>query len=202
MTAPYEPFFMPIRTAPSAPYFDSNAKQLHAFLQEVDQLSDKAGISQESWIKYAVRYADPNEADIWKDLDEYTGNSYEDFTNAILQFYPECGPMHYVSARPTDAESPEICELTIQDEPIIIIVEEVVYDVSGSNPTECAIIEDKPALTTIPKILDLQGNEIFKANACHASTDTNNEDILMMPNETPSLNNAEINEPEILASDY
>ncbi|KAG2067415.1 hypothetical protein BDR04DRAFT_1027765, partial [Suillus decipiens] len=87
---------------PSAPYFDGNARQLYAFLQEVDQLSDKAGISQESRIKYAVRYADPDEADLWKDLDEYTGRSYEDFTNTILQFYPECRPAHYVSARPLD----------------------------------------------------------------------------------------------------
>ncbi|KAG2067097.1 hypothetical protein BDR04DRAFT_1120726 [Suillus decipiens] len=117
---------------------------------EVDQLSDKAGISQESQIKYAVRYADPNKADLWKDLDKYT----------------ECGPMHYVSAKPADPESPEICELAIQDKPATIIVEEAVYDIPRPNPVECTIIEDKPILaadTAIPEILDPWGKEIFEA---------------------------------------
>ncbi|KAG2073691.1 hypothetical protein BDR04DRAFT_1151791 [Suillus decipiens] len=169
MTTPNEPFFMPICTAPSAPYFN------------VDQLSDKAGISQESWIKYAVRYADPDEADLWKDLDKYTGSSYEDFTNATLQFYPERRPTHYVSTRPLDPKSSDICELIFQDEPVASIAEEVLVNIPSAEPIKCAIIQDNPIVAdvaAIPEILDPLGDEIFEVDISSAPMDIIAEYIL------------------------
>ncbi|KAG2068863.1 hypothetical protein BDR04DRAFT_1157361 [Suillus decipiens] len=193
---------MPICTVTSAPYFDSNARRLYTFLQEVDQLLDKAGISQESQIKYAVRYADPDEADLWKDLDEYTGSSYEDFANAILQFYPECGPMHYVSARPSGPKSSDICELIIQDEPVASNAEEVLDNIPSTDSIECTIIQDNPIVAdvaAIPEILDPIGDELAKAEMLQVTSDIVEDDILTPQNILHSPETVEIDKHKISA---
>ncbi|KAG2073254.1 hypothetical protein BDR04DRAFT_990944, partial [Suillus decipiens] len=79
---------MPLPTLAAAPYFDGNAEELLTFFSIVDQLLAKAGITDKASIKFAVRCTDPDEAELWRDILEYDRNDFEDFTNAVLQFYP------------------------------------------------------------------------------------------------------------------
>ncbi|KAG2075670.1 hypothetical protein BDR04DRAFT_995052, partial [Suillus decipiens] len=79
---------MPLPTSAATLYFDGNAKELLTFFSIVDQLSAKAGITDKASIKFAMRCADLDEAELWRDIPEYDGNDFEDFANAVLQFYP------------------------------------------------------------------------------------------------------------------
>ncbi|KAG2063426.1 hypothetical protein BDR04DRAFT_1163712 [Suillus decipiens] len=54
----------------------------------VDQLADMAGITEAAHIKAATQYTHPDEAELWECLEEYDGNDYEEFANAVLYTYP------------------------------------------------------------------------------------------------------------------
>ncbi|KAG2069263.1 hypothetical protein BDR04DRAFT_994999, partial [Suillus decipiens] len=71
-----------------APFFDGNPADLLMFLIMVDQLADMTGITEVACIKVAARYAHPDEAELWECLEEYNGNNYEEFANAVLYTYP------------------------------------------------------------------------------------------------------------------
>ncbi|KAG2076011.1 hypothetical protein BDR04DRAFT_1149723 [Suillus decipiens] len=47
-----------------------------------------AGITEAAHIKVATWYAHPDKAELWECLEEYNGNNYEEFTNAVLYTYP------------------------------------------------------------------------------------------------------------------
>ncbi|KAG2072428.1 hypothetical protein BDR04DRAFT_1153401 [Suillus decipiens] len=84
-------FYMPLCCTPSAPFFDGNPVDLLTFLITVDQLSDMAGITEVACIKAATWYTHPDEAELWECLEEYNGNDYEEFANAVLYTYPGHG---------------------------------------------------------------------------------------------------------------
>ncbi|KAG2062807.1 hypothetical protein BDR04DRAFT_1164620 [Suillus decipiens] len=48
-----------------------------------------AGITEAAYIKVATQYTHPDEAELWECLEEYDGNDYEEFANAVL--YPYSG---------------------------------------------------------------------------------------------------------------
>ncbi|KAG2068913.1 hypothetical protein BDR04DRAFT_1157295 [Suillus decipiens] len=81
-------FYMALCCTPAVPFFNGNPADLLMFLIMVDQLADMAGITEEACIKAATWYAHPDEAELWECLEEYDGNSYEEFTNAVLYAYP------------------------------------------------------------------------------------------------------------------
>ncbi|KAG2062774.1 hypothetical protein BDR04DRAFT_1164662 [Suillus decipiens] len=81
-------FYMPLHRTPAALFFDDNPADLLTFLITVDQLANMAGITEVACIKAATWYAHPNEAELWECLEEYNGNNYEEFANAVLYTYP------------------------------------------------------------------------------------------------------------------
>ncbi|KAG2077798.1 hypothetical protein BDR04DRAFT_1147517 [Suillus decipiens] len=84
-------FYMPLHHTPAALFFDGNPVELPTFLITVDQLTDMAGITEVAHIKAATWYAHPDEAELWECLEEYNGNDYEEFANAVLYAYPGHG---------------------------------------------------------------------------------------------------------------
>ncbi|KAG2066398.1 hypothetical protein BDR04DRAFT_1160280 [Suillus decipiens] len=84
-------FYMPLHCMPAVPFFNGNPADLLTFLITVDQLADMAGIVEAARIKVATQYAHPDEAELWKCLEEYEGNSYEEFANTVLYAYPGHG---------------------------------------------------------------------------------------------------------------
>ncbi|KAG2030640.1 hypothetical protein BDR03DRAFT_986970 [Suillus americanus] len=115
-----EPFFMPLATSSLALHFNGNPHQLPAFLDEVDQLYNKAGLPEKARIKAAIQYADPMDADIWRHTPESNGNDFEKFANTILHYYPGCTLGHFKRAIPEDLATsdasdptPYPCELTL-----------------------------------------------------------------------------------------
>ncbi|KAG2076013.1 hypothetical protein BDR04DRAFT_1114619 [Suillus decipiens] len=81
-------FYMPLCRTLAAPFFDGNPAELLMFLITVDQLANMAGITEVAHIKVATQYAHPDEAELWECLEEYNGNNYEEFANAVLYTYP------------------------------------------------------------------------------------------------------------------
>ncbi|KAG2357391.1 hypothetical protein BDR07DRAFT_1490785 [Suillus spraguei] len=99
-------FFMPVATSDAAPHFGSNTSELLTFFATVDQLSDKAGITETARIKFVVRYTDSDDADLWRDLPEYDGDNFEVFANAVLLFSPECCSGTFTCASTGEAAAP------------------------------------------------------------------------------------------------
>ncbi|KAG2066690.1 hypothetical protein BDR04DRAFT_1159945 [Suillus decipiens] len=97
---------MPLHCTPAAPFFDSNPADLLMFLIMVDQLADMAGITKVVRIKAATRYAHPDEAELWECLEEYNGNDYEEFANAILYAYPGHGNKMFKCTVACPADTP------------------------------------------------------------------------------------------------
>jgi hypothetical protein len=76
------------------------------FLATVDELADLASIADKACIKAVIRYTDPDEAEVWECLDEYSGNSFVDFANTILHLYLECGPITFNCTVTAEAVAP------------------------------------------------------------------------------------------------
>ncbi|KAG2751366.1 hypothetical protein P692DRAFT_20678951, partial [Suillus brevipes Sb2] len=92
---------MPLRTCSAAPRFSGDYTQLINFLESVERLAQPLGLSDKDIIKYALKYAAPNEREVFQC---YEGNNnYEDFANFALFMYPECAVKRYM--RPTSAQS-------------------------------------------------------------------------------------------------
>ncbi|KAG2070284.1 hypothetical protein BDR04DRAFT_1155682 [Suillus decipiens] len=79
----------------AAPFFDSNPADLLTFLIMVDQLADMAGITK-----------------LWECLEEYNGNDYEEFANAVLYTYPGHGNETFKCTAACSADAPltDSCE--------------------------------------------------------------------------------------------
>ncbi|KAG2065846.1 hypothetical protein BDR04DRAFT_1121605 [Suillus decipiens] len=146
-------FFMPLPTSAAAPYFDGNAKELLTFFGIVDELSAKAGIADKANIKFAVQCADPDKAELWRDIPEYDGNDFEDFTNVVLQFYPGYGFGSFKWANTETAATPAVipCELepiSYPDTPLQLAVQDISPAISTgiiSAPTASPINEIAPS---------------------------------------------------------
>ncbi|KAG2068551.1 hypothetical protein BDR04DRAFT_1119653 [Suillus decipiens] len=81
-------FYMPLCHTLAVPFFNGNPVELLTFLITVDQLADMAGITEIAHIKAATWYAHPDKAELWECLEEYNGNDYEEFANAVVYAYP------------------------------------------------------------------------------------------------------------------
>ncbi|KAG2066672.1 hypothetical protein BDR04DRAFT_1160000 [Suillus decipiens] len=99
-------FYMPLCCMLAAPFFDGNPADLLTFLITVDQLADMAGITEVACIKVATWYAHPDEAKLWECLEEYNGNDYEEFANAVLYAYPGHGNEMFKHAVACSADAP------------------------------------------------------------------------------------------------
>ncbi|KAG2076366.1 hypothetical protein BDR04DRAFT_1149398 [Suillus decipiens] len=99
-------FYMPLRCMPAAPFFDGNPVDLLTFLIMVDQLADMAGITEAAHIKAATQYAHPDKAELWECLEEYNGNDYEEFANAVLYTYPGHGTEMFKRTVSCPADAP------------------------------------------------------------------------------------------------
>ncbi|KAG2069160.1 hypothetical protein BDR04DRAFT_1157039 [Suillus decipiens] len=99
-------FYMPLHHMLGALFFDSNLVELLTFLIMVDQLADMAGITEVAHIKAATWYAHPDKAELWECLEEYNGNNYEEFTNAVLYAYPGHGNKIFKHAVACSADVP------------------------------------------------------------------------------------------------
>ncbi|KAG2075560.1 hypothetical protein BDR04DRAFT_1114737 [Suillus decipiens] len=99
-------FYMPLRRTLAAPFFNGNPAGLLTFLITVDQLADMASIMEVAHIKVATQYAHPDEAELWECLEEYNGNDYEEFANAVLYAYPGHGNEMFKHAVACSADAP------------------------------------------------------------------------------------------------
>ncbi|KAG2067288.1 hypothetical protein BDR04DRAFT_1159331 [Suillus decipiens] len=128
--------FMLLPTSAAAPYFDGNAKELLTFFGIVDELSAKAGIADKAIIKFAMGCADPDEAELWRNIPEYDGNDFEDFANAVLQFYPGYGFGSFKRANTETAATPaviphEVAPNSYLDTPLRPAVEDISLAISS-----------------------------------------------------------------------
>ncbi|KAG2031486.1 hypothetical protein BDR03DRAFT_1016037 [Suillus americanus] len=114
MAVRLEPFFMPLATSSLAPHFHGDPHQLPAYLDEVDQLCNKAGLTEKARIKTAIQYADPMDADIWRHTPESNGNDFEKFANTILRYYPGCTLGHFKCAIPEDLATSDASGLLLK----------------------------------------------------------------------------------------
>ncbi|KAG2066247.1 hypothetical protein BDR04DRAFT_1121285 [Suillus decipiens] len=71
-----------------------------------------AGITEVACIKAATRYAHPDKAELWECLEEYNGNNYEEFANAVLYAYPGHGNETFKCTAACSADAPlmDSCE--------------------------------------------------------------------------------------------
>ncbi|KIK32120.1 hypothetical protein CY34DRAFT_19275 [Suillus luteus UH-Slu-Lm8-n1] len=96
-------FGMPFKGDPNAPRFAGDKTTLVDFLESVERFALPGSLSDKEIIKYALRYTVGDDRELFS---FYEGNSYEEFANAALDFYPECGTAHYM--RPKCANSTPI----------------------------------------------------------------------------------------------
>ncbi|KAG1811318.1 hypothetical protein EV424DRAFT_1542538 [Suillus variegatus] len=82
---------MPLSSSQLALHFSGNPYEVLDFLKTVEQLGQEAEIPENLRIRYALKYTDYNERELWQTCEECTGNSYKDFANTILDLYPEIG---------------------------------------------------------------------------------------------------------------
>ncbi|KAG2146503.1 uncharacterized protein EDB93DRAFT_1250784 [Suillus bovinus] len=169
---------MPISSSRSALHFSGNPYKVLEFLNTVDQLGQSANLPQKFRIRFALKYTDIDERELWQMCDECTGNSYEDFANAILNLYPELGmdrryvrpdsPTPTSTPDPTPENSqPEVSNTTTisepQDQPEIVL--EIVYQIT---------VPDTPTIRPeIPEISDITiGHSKYNSDNSEIFTET------------------------------
>ncbi|KAG1888309.1 hypothetical protein F4604DRAFT_1916221 [Suillus subluteus] len=174
MSAIPDPFFMPLATSACAPHFNGDADQLLAFLETVDQLSDKAGLPDKACIKLAMRYADPIEAGAWRYIQESKGDNYEDFANAVLPLYPGYSLGRFKRSNPkntaaSDASDPIPCVCDPQEctsDPLHPQVQDI-------SPASSVILVPTPAVASLDKIASPPVQNDLKADPlCHLTDPT------------------------------
>lgn len=97
---------MPARGERAAPTFDqSKPQELPRFFDELEYLFNRAGITADSEKKkQLLRYVAFEIEQIWKALPEFKSvtNTYDDFKNAVLAFYPDATGEFIYSLRDMD----------------------------------------------------------------------------------------------------
>ncbi|KAG2066091.1 hypothetical protein BDR04DRAFT_1160726 [Suillus decipiens] len=99
-----------------------------------------------------MRCANPDEAELWRDIPEYDGNDFEDFANAVLQFYPGYGFGSFKRADTKTAATPAVipCKLApinYLDTPLQPAVQDIALAISSdiiSAPTASPLDEIAP----------------------------------------------------------
>ena len=81
---------MPFRGHTSAPKYEgNNPRKLSRYFEELDFLFDACSITDNGQKKqFAIRYVDIDTEDGWKQLDEFTTGTYQQFKDAVLKLYP------------------------------------------------------------------------------------------------------------------
>ncbi|KAG2074340.1 hypothetical protein BDR04DRAFT_1151418 [Suillus decipiens] len=150
-------FFMPLPTLAAAPYFNGNAKELLTFFGIVDELSAKVGITDKA-------------IELWRDIPEYDGNDFEDFTNAVLQFYPGYGFSSFKLANTEMAATPavvhrELAPISYLDTPLQLVFRDI-------SPAISSDIIPAPTASPLDKIApsadenDLKLHPAFDSALC------------------------------------
>src|SRR5271155_859616 len=101
------PIPMPMRNERAAPKFDtSKPRELPRFFEDLEQLLDRAQITDEDDMKkQVVRYADFETEQIWKSFPEFKtiSTTYQTFKKAILSYYPDASGDFVYSIRDMDS---------------------------------------------------------------------------------------------------
>ena len=80
---------MPTRGSSKAPKFEGDPSDLLRFFEDVEFLCEDAEIDAGTdKIKWAVRYASREEAELWHVLPARAGDDWDDFKEEVLAFYP------------------------------------------------------------------------------------------------------------------
>jgi hypothetical protein len=94
---------MPFPHYPNAPHFAGDKTTLVDFLESVECYTQPGGLSDKLIIKYALMYTVGDDRELFS---FYKGDNYEEFANAALSYYPECGTEYYT--RPKHVKLPPI----------------------------------------------------------------------------------------------
>ncbi|KAG1781175.1 hypothetical protein EV702DRAFT_1193358 [Suillus placidus] len=120
--------YMPSPHSSSAPHFGGNPYEVPAFLQTVDQLGQYHGLSEKAIIKYALRYTNSDDKELFQGIPTCKGDSFVDFANKILSMYPQHGIfLQYTRPSPTlsasdptpqnlESEELEVCQPALHEE--------------------------------------------------------------------------------------
>jgi hypothetical protein len=73
-----------------APHFDGNALNLCFYFDEVESLSIDAGLNEEGKVRHALRYASPEDNELWSMLPEAEAQvpDYTRFHDDVVKLYP------------------------------------------------------------------------------------------------------------------
>ncbi|KAG2062921.1 hypothetical protein BDR04DRAFT_935504, partial [Suillus decipiens] len=87
----------------ATPKFDGMPACLIPFLEDVDAIADHAMLTDEQWIKAALRYVPIKEVETWEMLDEAALPNWKKFIAAVKLLYPGCEGSHCFTC--TDLEN-------------------------------------------------------------------------------------------------
>src|ERR1700759_658098 len=88
-----DPEPMPSRRSQNALRFNiADPASLWTYFIDYETLAEAAQLEETKKIQQSVIYLDRDEADFWESLDEYSGNDWLAFKNAIFSFYPGSVP--------------------------------------------------------------------------------------------------------------
>ena len=79
---------MPSRHDRAAPKFDGKPSSLDAFIDDICQLAVACALSDQDKIKWTVRYAPSEDAELWEMQAHYETDNWEEFKNELYALYP------------------------------------------------------------------------------------------------------------------
>ena len=79
---------MPSRHDRAAPKFDGKPSSLDAFIDDICQLAEACALADEDKIKWTVRYAPSEDAELWEMQAHYETDNWEEFKKEIYALYP------------------------------------------------------------------------------------------------------------------
>ena len=82
------PKTMPSRHDRAAPNFDGKPSSLAAFIDDISQLAAACALTDQDKIKWTVRYAPSEDAELWEMQTNYETGNWEEFKKEIHALYP------------------------------------------------------------------------------------------------------------------
>ena len=79
---------MPSRHDRAAPKFDGKPSSLAAFIDDISQLAAACALSDQDKIKWTVRYAPSEDAELWEMQPNYGTENWEEFKKELYALYP------------------------------------------------------------------------------------------------------------------
>jgi hypothetical protein len=79
---------MPSQHDRAAPKFDGKPSSLTAFIDDISQLAVACALSDQDKIKWTVRYAPSEDAELWEMQPNYDIGNWEEFKKEIYALYP------------------------------------------------------------------------------------------------------------------